>query len=263
VTGTNLASTPRSLPNCRDLGGRIVPGGARTKHGVLRRSAAPTLSAGPTIDRGWPCATTIDLRCRSELGAVPHPMSDSEVRVVHLPLITEDELSQARARSGRQDVPAWYRYVLKASGPAFARALTLCAVAPGPILIHCAAGKDRTGMVVAMLLAIVGVDAAAIERDYLRTNDHRHEIHRASREVTALGIDNLHKSTLVARPESIRAVLDVWREHPGGVTGWLLGHGASTDDINGWRTRLVDHPDSWHPASNDSPVSASAEDWLS
>ncbi len=115
------------------------------------------------------------------------------------------------------------------------------AAAPeGGVLIHCFAGKDRTGIVTALLLALAGVPRATIAADYVLSDSYLQPLYaellaavedRSERERRAREYQSL--------PESILAVLDHLDARYGGVAAYLRGAGVSDDQMERIRRRLV------------------------
>jgi len=105
----------------------------------------------------WPPATVIDLRSPAEpLG--PHPLAG--VAAVHqVPLGTSLAPALAAAQTDEPDLTFAYRHLTRDAAAEIAGIIGLVATAPGPILVHCTAGKDRTGIVVGALLRAIGVAA--------------------------------------------------------------------------------------------------------
>jgi protein-tyrosine phosphatase len=76
---------------------------------------------------------------------------------------------------GHRILAAFYRAIVDQAGVRLGEVMT--AVADGaPVLVHCAAGKDRTGTAVALLLDLIGTETEAIVEDFLRTNDALDEV---------------------------------------------------------------------------------------
>jgi protein-tyrosine phosphatase len=118
-------------------------------------------------------------------------------------------------------------------------ALEDIASGPGPVVVHCAAGKDRTGVVVAMALAAVGVQRDAIIADYLATGDRIAGIMRRLRAspTYAPDLEGVTDESRKPRAEFLERVLARLDERHGGPVGWLEGHGF---DPSALRARLVD-----------------------
>jgi protein-tyrosine phosphatase len=212
------------LANFRDLGG-LNAGSGTTRHGRLSRSAAPTTD-DPQPEP--PFALVVDLRCHSERGGADHPFAGGGSVLRLTPLLDETELSWAQANTGRIDLPVWYVHALEAFGARLVQSARACIAAGGPTLVHCAAGKDRTGLLVALLLGLAGVDSEAIVTDYMRTNAHTHEIRR--RDGGPVSIE--------AQERAIRAALRHW-DVAGGAAAWFVAHYGTEDEVATWRRTLL------------------------
>lgn len=160
------------LPNLCDLGGLEAAGGRATRHGVLYRSdAPPACDAAPDTVAARPPATVVDLRAPSKRGAT-HPLGQRGSRVPALPLLDDEDLSilvkEYRSRADTPGTAVWHgsRYDrgMQRRGTRFAMAANVVARARPPVLVHCSAGRDRTGILIALLLAAAGVRPEAIER---------------------------------------------------------------------------------------------------
>lgn len=160
--------------NLRDLGGLPTTDGSTTVRDRVYRSGGPehltTLGWRQATDAGL--TTVVDLRNgREETARRPyHPVISadamSSITVINTP--TEDPADpRFRELCGPWlDHPRSYADNVALYPEKFARVFSTLADADGPLLIHCAAGRDRTGMVVAMLLSLNGVAAETIADDY-------------------------------------------------------------------------------------------------
>ena len=156
--------------NVRDLGGLPAAGGRRTRHGaVVRADAVDRLTA-----RGWAALeahvvrTVIDLRNDDERrpDAAPRPRG---LTTLGLPLDgTHDREFWDEWGSGPQfGTPLYYGPHLERLPQRSARVLAAIAAAPpGGVLVHCGIGRDRTGMIAVLLLALAGVAPRDIAADY-------------------------------------------------------------------------------------------------
>lgn len=227
------------LSNLRDVGGMPTRGGGRTRPGVLWRSDAP-LAGDETRGPGglpWPPGSVVDLRNPSELPAV-HPLPALGAELTTLPLIESlAPAEQARGRRGELDAGELYLLLVEAIGEAWLpRLVEVAAYGPGPLLVHCAAGKDRTGVAVALLLRAAGVDRATVAADFAATNDVRAPLR--DRLVAQGAIDgSVEASRIGVTPEHIEPVLDLVDDDP-----WapLRDAGVPDADLEAWRTRLVE-----------------------
>jgi|KBSSwiStaDraftv2_1062776.scaffolds.fasta_scaffold00488_3 protein tyrosine/serine phosphatase len=120
-------------------------------------------------------------------------------------------------------------------------ALRLVAYTDGATIVHCAAGKDRTGVLVALALAEVGVAREAIVADYVQTAERIEAILRrlmATRTYAGdVSMEKIDKHTPQER--TMRTVLATIDDRFGGVGGWLAGHGWTDADHAALETRLL------------------------
>jgi protein-tyrosine phosphatase len=171
---------PRTLAwdgclNVRDLGGHPTEDGRETRVGAIVRAD----SVRQLSDEGWKALVDygvrriVDLRLDSELAA--DPPRELPVEVVHVPVLPElgtpfwDEID---AMTLALDDPAEertqvYLTFLERYGENFGRAVEEVAHAPeGAVVVHCLGGKDRTGLVAALLLRLAGVSVDDVAADY-------------------------------------------------------------------------------------------------
>jgi hypothetical protein len=157
--------------NVRDLGGLRVAGGRMTRRGAVVRSDSPAglTPAGWAALRGHGIRTIVDLRNDEERDQAPGPPAPGGIDVVHVPL---DDLGDTgfwrRIRSeGLDGTPLYYRPFLERKAERCVAAVAAVADArAGGVLVHCAVGRDRAGLVAMLLLALVGVAPADIADDY-------------------------------------------------------------------------------------------------
>ena len=238
----------RALQNARDLGGLAAAGGSRVRHGVLYRSDAPQPGDVPPPIQPWPPRLVLDLRSVDEATDAVHPLAGPGTDVLPLPLLARASPPEMAAAARRRTVTLHEVYggVLRTASPVLARIAGLVAEADGPVLVHCAAGKDRTGVTVATLLSAVGVEREEIVRDYVRTEANIDGIiarmATAAAEIDRDAVRELvadHRQLMQAPAEAIEAVLDMLDEHPGGAAGLLRAQGTSEAQLIRLRARLL------------------------
>jgi protein-tyrosine phosphatase len=235
----NISTDMRSsLVNLRDVGGQRTDDGGVVAHGVLYRSEAPQAGdAEPTDITPWPARTVVDLRSAGEIHQ-PHPLGAQGARVHNLvlnPALAPGARNHAAATAG--GLGSLYVHLLTEASARIARIAEIVAEADGPVLVHCAAGKDRTGIVVAILLRVVGVSRADVLADYLRTNDRLPEL---LARLDSAGVVMPHdRSLLQVSPNALNAVLDEVDGTPGGAEGWLRAAGADAATVALLRERLT------------------------
>ncbi len=133
---------------------------------------------------------------------------------------------------GRGDLADLYRLMLEGNGArGIVRVIEAVAAADGSVLVHCTAGKDRTGVSVALLLTLVGIDRAAVVTDYVATAANMPGV--LARMIAMFsGADaafvptydaaKLPAAALDAPARAIETVLDIWDATPGGAEGWFV-----------------------------------------
>ncbi|WP_219417066.1 tyrosine-protein phosphatase [Pseudonocardia nigra] len=244
MTTTN----PGGLCNLRDVGGLPTEDGRRTRPGVLYRSDVPLAGdPDPSDVPQWPPGTVLDLRAPGERQA-GHPLAAAGATVHPLPVMDDVRFAGAVAASWppADGLQAWfaalYRRWLEERPEAVAGAVAAAMRGEPPVLVHCAAGRDRTGVVVALLLRAAGVQRAAIVADYRRTEVNHARLMARLTERGALRTPRGSglRDAQLATPEAIEQVLDHVDAHPGGLPRWLAGHGVAEPDLVAWRERLVE-----------------------
>ncbi len=245
--------------NVRDLGGLPASDGRQTAPGVLLRSdnlqdLSPADVA--TLVDGIGLTTIVDLRSSAEAESEgPGPL-DAVPSVAHLHLSVLPEvgkrtdvvadallLRREKDRSRHPDDAMCGHYLgyLEDRPESVTGAIRAIAGSPGTAIVHCAAGKDRTGVVIAMTLTAVGVPADVVVADYAATDEKIEAIlRRLLRSRTYAG--DLKGSAIDRhrpRPETMKAFLAEVQARYGGVTQWLAGHGFGADDLIRLRARLL------------------------
>jgi hypothetical protein len=235
------------MANIRDVGGLPTLEGRRLRSGVLYRGDAPFAGDRPPAREPWPPRLVIDLRSAEEASLEAHPLSAAGASVLSAPLLAEAN-PLAMVAADDHDVSMVDGYpTLLGDGSVLARVATAVAEADGPALVHCTAGKDRTGVVIAVLLSAVGVRREDIVADYVTSEAFVDEVARrvASRlegeDRTRIlrGMEQRHPHLMSAPPEAIDAVLDVLDAWPRGTAGWLLDHGLTPRTLTRLKERLL------------------------
>jgi len=233
LTGTGMV-------NFRDLGGLPAGGGARTDYGVLYRGDAPHHADTPPPGlASWPPALVIDLREPDEPIVGGHPLAGPGTDVVQVPLLAGPHVGDWRALPSLDEL---YLGSLSRASERIGEVLDLLTGAAGPTLVHCAAGKDRTGVLVAVLLRAAGVSRDAVLEDYLRTEQNVAALlEQLAWDLSLLDEEERLRAQQIAgtSASALQAVLDELDAVPGGVPGWLQAQGVSATTIHRWTRRLV------------------------
>ena len=239
--------------NLRDLGGIPVAGGHRVRHGRLYRSASIddiTPKEKRALVRDLGVGAIIDLR--SGLGRTSDPYVPGALQV-HVPLVPmrktmeltfEDgnlrQFLRGKWRPDTYDVCGIYRRMVDPqTAPRWRQIFRVLIDSDGSaVLWHCANGKDRTGLVAAVILKALGASDADISADYLQSN-WQLAAHRTALLVNAAQtgkkprVPQMLGPLLEARPEFLNAAFDAIDEGYGSFDGFMedaVGFSIAEDD---------------------------------
>jgi protein-tyrosine phosphatase len=227
--------------NLRDLGGYPAAGGRTVRRRTLLRSDALHRldDAGRAALARLGLRTVIDLRTDQEVQAAPSALDGTGARTFHVPLFSDEAISRLPPERA-----AIYRYMIDDCGTAIAEAIgRLCASDALPGLIHCTAGKDRTGLVVALVLDVTGVPDEFIAADYAMSAAYHDPVTaQAIRRVRAAsGVGRwLDLGALGASPQVITTALARVRGQAGSVAGYLMQHGLTRPELGRLSRALLD-----------------------
>ncbi len=262
--------------NTRNLGGLpTVDGGETVRGRVLRSDNLQTLSPDDVrrLVEEIRLTEVVDLRTTAEIllegrgplrdvEAVTHrhftllpergrrtdvfaaEEEDAELVRAGLPADWAESLLPRQVAPGSEDelpaVLSYLGYLTDGAENVVAALRSLASGGPGAAVVHCAAGKDRTGVVVALALAVAGVEKEAIVDDYAQTAEVIDALVAKlaasptyAADMTARGI-----ARHTPRAESMRRLLDLLDERWGGPLGWLDAHGFAAGEQGALRARL-------------------------
>ncbi|MEJ2867785.1 tyrosine-protein phosphatase [Actinomycetospora sp. OC33-EN08] len=214
--------------NFRDLGGLPAGPGRRTRPGVLFRS--DTLQAltdddvALLVDR-LGLEVVIDLRIDDE--AVQQgrgPLVGHDVTYLNAPLREAEPDDEPPARQAL----LFSLMHLEAPTSVLGSVIRAAAAFAGrPTVVHCAAGKDRTGLVIALLLALAEVDREAIVADYLASGPNMDAVKArfATWPRYANHMASVSPEMYLAHEATVRGMLDTLDDRYGGARGWALARG--------------------------------------
>lgn len=221
--------------NVRDLGGLPIEDGGETRFGSIARAD----SIRNLTEAGWEALAdygtqlVIDLRSqreRDEDGRWEAPLA-----VRHIPITPDDVPASWNWPSMREA----YLGLLEAYRREYAAVVDAVASTEGPVVIHCAGGRDRTGLAVALMLRLVPVEPDAIAVDHALSDEsfapyQEGWIARATDDAER---DRRRRIAVPAGRTMVEIVSDVDRRY-GGPEAYLRGGGAASRSLDAIRARL-------------------------
>jgi protein-tyrosine phosphatase len=249
VTGARALPTLTGAYNFRDLGGLPTVHGGQVVSGAIFRSDALDELTGDDVQVLCDViglGSVIDLRAHLETqGRPPEWAAGRSVDFLALPLSNDWMRSGGLDQEGSGTLMArTYMGYLEAAGANVVAALERIAENAGrrPTVFHCAAGKDRTGVLAAVLLSILGVTRAGIVRDYRVSADSMERI------LARLAASSVYRDRIrTTSPEVFRAdehtmemFLDWLEERFGGAERWAVTTGLDPAALRRLRERLTE-----------------------
>jgi protein-tyrosine phosphatase len=239
--------------NIRDLGGLPLVAGGFTRSGVLFRGDTLQELTPQDVElfRKLGLRTVIDLRTQMEATAEGRGLlADEPIRYANLPFMpdellmpSDDERRQLIVAERReQDRVEHYLGYLKYAGDRVVAAVKLMADPDGPpAVFHCAAGKDRTGVLAALVLDAVGVERDAIVADFALTNERLERVGGRLRRMPTYAnyTGRLSNQDMSADPQTMTDVLAALDDRDGGAAGWLVANGLSDAELASLRGALT------------------------
>ncbi len=250
-TITDRLETFEACFNFRDLGGYSTRDGRRVRWNALYRADSLHRFSSEDLNRFKMLGvkTVIDLRAREEIvdfGRLPEGLVG--VRWHHCPIIESmrlrpGERAQPAGEECAQRAPGENYFEFLGSGVVATSVLSLIAESPGPAVFHCTSGKDRTGMIAAMVLDLLGVSDEVIAEDYVLTR------HTRSRSLAwieenepdfAAFLAEIPPERRAVRPEVIIGFLERLRAMHGSVEALVLVRGMKIETLDGLRKKLLE-----------------------
>lgn len=231
--------------NLRDVGGCPTTSGGVIRTGRLLRSDAlhALTTEGAATLAGLGVRTVVDLRSDGEVERAPNTIDGLGIREIRLPLFDVAEpAAQIDLSAGLEGL---YRDLVSTAGATLVRVAREIATAEGPVLVHCTAGKDRTGLAIALILDAVGANRDAVADDFAASEAN------LAGEWAELYIAHLIKEVSIGDAELVRfmtaspkellvQVLDDLDHEYGDAGGYLRHHGLTEDDRDLLEHKLVE-----------------------
>ncbi len=231
--------------NFRDLGGYRTRGGRRVRWGQLYRSDALHHMSVRDVQRvrdELGVRAVIDLRSSAEVTLDGMgPLATPPVDYHHIPLF-DGGRGDVEPEEIPQDLGHQYFLLLGAARGAIRCVLEILADATEPALFHCAAGKDRTGLISAVVLGLLEVEEAHIVEDYVFTSRNLERIIERLRQSPSYRavFDRLPPQTLHAEPDTMASFLDRVRKAHGSLREFSLGLGLASETVTLLEERLLE-----------------------
>lgn len=225
--------------NVRDLGGYATEDGRSTRWRVVVRAGnldkVTVEGQRALVDYG--IRTIVDLRDTAEIEEYPDVFAQStEVVYCHLPILRNGYAN------GYVRLDKLYTNYLDAYQSEVGKIITAVAESEPGTLVHCHAGKDRTGMVTALLLGAVGVPDTVIAEDYALTSARISHLVAEWRDYTLKQGGDMERfeHDVSADATTMLGVLAHLRQRYGGVGAYLSMCGVPADDLEMLKQRLLD-----------------------
>lgn len=230
--------------NFRDLGGYPTADGRTVKWRRLFRADAPnTLTEADvqTVTGDLGISAVIDLR--NSDGVLTDGrglLALSGIGYHHFPFLERRGIAPPTdGEDSERRLTEIYQWMLHNSGTLIAQAFTTLAQQINhPAVFHCSAGKDRTGVLAATILAVLGVRREDVIADYLMTNDVIDDILARIKKMP--GFENSTRAGIIAPKVAIEKFLDATDTEYGGAEAYLRHQGVQQYTIDSFRESLLD-----------------------
>jgi protein-tyrosine phosphatase len=229
--------------NFRDVGGYQAEGGSVVWRRLFRSDALHELTPSDVgLLRDLGLTVVIDLRSdfeRAHDGAGPHPLTALGATFVHAPIINEH--NGAFMADTSLTLALRYAKITEAAGQPLLDTVTAIAEAPGAVVFHCAAGKDRTGLVSAVVLGALGVDDEDVIADYAMTGRNLTAIAARLKSHPAYedSYQYVPQDAMTADAETMRELIADLRSRHGTMGGLLQNLGLPAQSLTRLRETLL------------------------
>jgi|TARA_B100001540_G_C15694058_1_gene590649 protein-tyrosine phosphatase len=236
MTNTHSRFVSESCVNFRDVGGYLTQDERMITPGLLYRSdSLHRLSRedADTLSSVYGVKRAIDLRSLNEQRTCPLRSVTNFLDVISLPII--DQTMQApMTRPNVQSMAEGYIIMLNESGGHIVQAIQSILEMESPVVVFCTAGKDRTGVLVAVILSLLDVGIDQVIADYELSQEVMPSIRRSITQETPDRVKawaDLPIDVLGADGTSIRDLLSFCDTEFGGVESYAIQNGLSKEDI--------------------------------
>lgn len=223
----------KKMVNTRDLGGYETQSGAYTRSHKYVRASSPSNATENDLKvlKEYGVKAVIDLRSDFERGKLPNPFEkDEDIDFYTVNLFDSPDAAVVPSEIKQyKDMGGVYIYMLEACKERFKEIFEIFLKYPYEcVLFHCSAGKDRTGVISALLLDLAGCHEYDIVKDYSESYENNKEINE---QLAAMMDDEEAKQYLKSSPRYMMELLDYLREHYGSSQEYLVEIGIKIEEI--------------------------------
>jgi protein-tyrosine phosphatase len=244
-----MTAAPKRIPvpgtyNFRDVGGYAVDRGVTRTGKLFRSDGLHSLGdAGKAELRDLGVKVVIDLRDDFETEAMPDDLDGLDVEVLRLPVFEGSGASQSTIGATLDDLYA--KIVFQHTDVVAAALREIADTGDAGVVVHCTAGKDRTGIVVALALLAVGVDRETVVDDYAQTQGNLAGpwLEGMLKLIESNGVELTPDLRVImggSPPEALEYVLDRIDRESGGVRQYLLAAGVDELELAKLKSVLVE-----------------------
>lgn len=232
--------------NFRDLGGYPTADGRRIAWRCLFRSdalhALTPADIGVLMDEPVGLSDVIDLRSTAELESEGRGRLETTPAAFHHAPLFDGAPSEGRSAAAEMSLAQRYFGLLEIAQAPVARIIGVVADAEGAAVYHCAAGKDRTGVVSAVLLGLLGVADELIVADYALTQQNLDAILERLNAMEGYKdmLDALPPDTQHANPETMVELIERVGDRWGGFEGYVREAGVGDEALARLRDRVLE-----------------------
>ncbi|MEO5951908.1 MAG: tyrosine-protein phosphatase [Chloroflexia bacterium] len=237
--------------NARDLGGYATSNGGQTRwHALVRTDNHFSLTPeGQAALRDYGIRTVIDLRMPRELESHPNPFAAHQTdptapRYFSRTVMDQDDHEADAAMQASASMLDEYIVIVERNKPRISDAVKAVAssLSEGGVVVHCRGGKDRTGILIALLLSVAGVPRDLIVEDYAVSSPNLEPIHQRwmEEQAQAQGHPVYRPRWMDSHPETMQGTLDYLDHTYGGPESFLLSIGVTPEEIALIRRYLVE-----------------------
>lgn len=230
------------LINCRELGGMPGSDGVIFRKGILLRSGSPSLASDKAYEelKAFGVKTVIDLRSKAEYAHYGNPFDDGETHFYNIPLFLgdPDAVNDPTMKFlETHTMGEFYVMMVQGLGPQIVDVLrVIIKETDGYTLFHCAHGKDRTGVICAVLYLLIGAAPDDIVLNYKVSYEYAKHFLDPLIEAR---VDNM-KHTLRSDAGNMVTLLNYFKkEYDLNIEKYLLENGMTEDEIAELKKRIT------------------------